>query len=284
MRELRLISVPYHDGREGVDRGRGPARLLDSASFPRSIRVETVRSVDAAAPEAARVFEIARRIAALVRAAIAEGAFPLVLAGDCNSCLGTVAGCGTQGLGVAWFDAHADFDTPEDSLSGSLDAMGLATLTGRCWEALRKTIPGFMPIDEGDVVLVAVRDLEPGQRERLRRSRIRSLEGNGFTATELRRALEDLRGRAERLYLHIDLDSLDPGEGVANQYSAPGGLSTEALVASVEDIFGRFDVAAAAVTAYNPDSDTGGRMAANAARVLAALAEIARSKVAVCSD
>jgi arginase len=278
--ELRLIASPYHDGLESVDRGRGPTCLLDVArasgalaALERPVSVEIVGPVDPASPEVARVFALSRRLAERVQSAVAAGAFPVVLAGDCNSCLGTVAGCGTYGLGVVWFDAHADFDSPEDSLSGSLDATGLAMLTGRGWRALRETVPGLAPIDEDHVVLAAVRDLEPAQRDRLRGSRIRSLEGNTFSQADFRVALDDLHDRAERVYLHIDLDSLDPSEGTANQYSAPGGLTCAQLLAGVADVFDRFDVVAASITAYNPDSDTDGRMAATATRLLAAVAE-----------
>jgi arginase len=278
--ELRLIASPYHDGLESVDRGRGPTRLLDVArasgalaALERPVSVEIVGPVDPASPEAARVFALTRRLAERVRSAVAAGAFPVVLAGDCNSCLGTVAGCGTDGLGVVWFDAHADFDSPEDSLSGSLDGMGLAMLTGRGWRALRETVPGLAPIDEDHVVLAAVRDLEPAERDRLRGSHIRSLEGSDFSQADFRVALDNLHDRAGRVYLHIDLDSLDPSEGTANQYSAPGGLTCVQLLAGVADVFDRFDVAAASITAYNPDSDTDGRMAATATRLLAAVAE-----------
>jgi arginase len=278
--ELRLIASPYHDGLEGVDRGAGPARLVDTAyasgvvtAFEHRFSVEILGPVDPAVPEAARVFELSRRLADRVRAAIAGDAFPLVLAGDCNSCLGTVAGCGIDRLGVVWFDAHADFDTPEDSRSGSLDGMGLAMLTGRGWQALLKTIPGLAPIDERQIVLAAVRDFDPAQRDRLQRSRIGVLEGERFSEADLRATLDDLRERARRLYLHIDLDALDPSEGTANQYSAPGGLSTAQLVAGIADVFDRFDVVSASITAYNPDSDIDGRMATAAMRVLAALAE-----------
>jgi arginase len=278
--ELRLIVSPYHDGLESVDRGRGPTCLLDAARASEALAVlehpvslEIVGPVDPASPEVARVFEVSRCLGERVQSAVADGAFPLVLAGDCNSCLGAVAGCGTDGLGVVWFDAHADFDTPDDSLSGSLDGMGLAMLTGRGWQALRDTVPGLAPIDEDHVVLAAVRDLEPAQRDRLRVSGIRSLEGNSFSEAEFRAALDDLQHRAGRVYLHIDLDSLDPSEGTANQYSAPGRLSCAQLVAGVADVFGRFDVVAASITAYNPDSDTDGRMAATATRLLAAVAE-----------
>jgi arginase len=278
--EVRLIASPYHDGLESVDRGRGPSRLLDAAhaagvldALGRPVSVEIVGPVDPATPEAARLFALSGRLAERVRLAVADGAFPVVLAGDCNSCLGTVAGCGTDGLGVVWFDAHADFDDPEDSQSGSLDEMGLAMLTGRGWQALRETVPGLAPIDEDHVVLAAVRALEPAQRDRLRGSRIRSLEGNNFSEADLRMVLDDLHDRAARVYLHIDLDSLDPSEGTANQYSTPGGLSCAQLMAAVADVFDRFDVVAASITAYNPDSDTDGKMATTATRLLAAVAE-----------
>ena len=78
--------------------------------------------------------------------------FPLVFAGNCNSGLGTTAGAGPQGLGVVWFDAHADFDDPEENESGFFDVMGLAPLTGRGWRALRHTIPGHAPIPERNVI------------------------------------------------------------------------------------------------------------------------------------
>jgi arginase len=277
--ELRLIVSPYHDGLERVDRGRGPIRLLEAAraspafaALGRPVSVETVGPVDPSNSEAARVFALSRGLAEHVRSAVADAAFPVVLAGDCNSCLGTVAGCGTDGLGVVWFDAHADFDSPDDSPSGSLDAMGLAMLTGRGWRTLRETVPGLAPIDEDRVVLAAVRDLEPAQWDRLRGSRIRSLEGNDFSEDDICVALDDLRQRARRVYLHIDLDSLDPSEGIANQYSAAGGLTCAQLLAGVAAVFDRFSVVAASITAYNPDSDTDGRMATTAACLLAALA------------
>jgi len=275
---LRLIASPYHDGLAQVDRGRGTTRLLEELHASGALSalghpgtVETVAPVSPATPEAARVFELNRGLAGHVRDANADGVFPVVLAGDCNSCLGTVAGCGARDLGVVWFDAHADFDTPEDSRSGSLDGMGLAMLTGRGWDALRETIPGLAPIPESHVVLVSARDLEQTQRDRLQRSRIRCLEGNAFSDTDLRVALDELRERVRRVYLHIDLDALDPGEGTANQYSAPDGLSSARLQSAVGEVFDRFHVVAAAITAYNPLSDADGRMADTATRLLTAI-------------
>ncbi|WP_185845879.1 arginase family protein [Kibdelosporangium aridum] len=270
---LRVIASPYHDGLAEFDRGRGPARLLQAVSPQLAAEsVVTVPAVDTSLPEAARVFELARQLSHCVRAALAEGVFPLVLAGDCNSSLGTAAGCGTDGLGVIWLDAHPDFDTPDQSHSGSLDAMGLAVLTGRGWSSLRERVIGLEPVDDTSVLHISARDYEPGQRAELLRSGIHVLEGNTFTDAELGAELDHLANRVRRMYLHIDLDCLDPSEGIANQYSADGGLSCARLLDIIEDVFGRFDVSAAAVTAYNPSSDVDGRMASTASRVLAAIA------------
>lgn len=96
----------------------------------------------------------------------------VVVSGNCNSALGTTAALASHRLGVLWFDAHADFDVPDDNLSGFFDVMALSTMTGSCWAALRRTIPGFREVAERNVVLVGERDLEPYQRERLNRSQI----------------------------------------------------------------------------------------------------------------
>ena len=69
--------------------------------------------------------------------------FPVVLAGNCNSYVGTLAGLETDRAGVSWFDAHGDFNTPETTTTGFLDGMGLAMASGRCWKAMPETIAWF---------------------------------------------------------------------------------------------------------------------------------------------
>src|SRR4051794_32452175 len=76
----------------------------------RELTAEWVAPVDESLPEIARIFELDRRLARHVADARRRGEFPLVLAGNCVSCLGTTAGAQDQGdLGVVWLDAHADF-------------------------------------------------------------------------------------------------------------------------------------------------------------------------------
>ena len=197
MPPLKLIAWPYHAGLEDVGMGAGPGALVEDHEFLAALGhpdVDFVPPVDESQPEIARIFELDRRLAGHVRATSDAGRFPLVLGGNCVSCLGTTAGVGaTDGeLGVVWFDAHADFDTSDDNLSGFTDVMGLAIQTGTGWRALRETIPGFTPVPEGNVVLAGVRDLEPYQRERVDGSQLRTVPGP-IDGDDLRAALDDLR-------------------------------------------------------------------------------------------
>jgi arginase len=274
---LQLIAWPYHAGLRDVSMGLGASVLARDAGFHAALEAggctvtgETVPPVDASLPEVARIFELDRRLARRVAAACARGAFPLVLGGNCCSCLGTVAGSGAAG--AVWFDAHADFDTPDDNLSGFTDVMGLAILTGSGWRALRDTIPGFAPLAEEDVVLAGVRDLEPYQQVRLAASAVRTVPG-AIDPVALADALDRLHESVTRVYLHVDLDALDAGAGRANPYAAPGGPSLDGLLAAVDAVFDRFDVAAAALTAYDPREDRDGAVAEAARRLAGAIAQ-----------
>jgi arginase len=255
--------------------GAGAARLASDGALRAGIEEagwtlqhDEVDPVDESDPETARVIELIRRLAEHVRKAVTQGVFPLVLAGNCNSCLGTTAGAGIQNLGVVWFDAHADFDDPEENESGFFDVMGLAMLTGRGWRGLRQTIPGHAPIPERNVIVAGVRDLEPYQRRRLERSDLVVLPGE-IGLDQFEAALSDLSGRVQRIYLHVDLDSIDIGDARANKYAAPGGPTVDQLSDCVRRVTQsrRFDVTAAAITAYDPVFDAEERTLQAARRI-----------------
>lgn len=152
--------------------------------------------------------------------------------------------------------------------------MGLSLLTGRGWRALRARVPGLAPVPEAHVLLVGARDLAPHQRRRLEASGIVRLAVDAEPAA-VDEALDGLRARTPRLYVHLDLDALDPTEGVANRYAAAGGLSAESVLAILDRAFARFAVAAIAVTAYEPAVDRDGRMRATAHRLLVAIGTLA---------
>jgi arginase len=199
--------------------------------------------------------DVVRAIAQTAREVVARGDFPLVLAGVCSSSLGTVAGLGTPpGLGVVWFDAHGDFNTPETTPTGFFDGMPLAMLTGTGWSALRAGVENLRPLDEANVVLVGARDLDPPEQERLEHSGVRCVR----PGEPLEPALSALAARVHDVYVHVDLDVLDPSEGQANRYRSENGLTADEVASAIGEVARRFTIRAAALTAYEPVYDTGG--------------------------
>ncbi len=157
------VLAPYDSGHRGVRMGAGPKHLWDNglqealrSEYRPSLAFAEVHPETAPPAEVATAFELDRLVSDRVREAIAEGEFPLVLSGNCNTSVGTIAGVGKGGLGVVWFDAHADFNTPATTTTGFTDGMGLAIAVGHCWETMAQGVPGFSPVAEEDVVLAAV--------------------------------------------------------------------------------------------------------------------------------
>ena len=219
--------------------------ILSSALATDGVPVVTVEPAEESTNEIGASIAVVHAVAETVRGVD----FPVVLSANCNSSLGTITGIGGD-VGVVWFDAHADFNTPDTTGSGFFDGMGLAILTGTGWARLRE---GLATVPEEHVVHVGARDIDDSERERLEASEIQVVRRPPLDA-----ALDSLRERVDAVYVHVDLDVLDPSVGRANAWAAPDGLLTEELTAAIDAIAGRFDVRAAAFTAYDPACDPEG--------------------------
>jgi arginase len=265
MSGVTLIKVPYHLGRKGVVLGAGPAPLAEAIGGD-SILVE--RS-EPASNEVYATFDVVRQLATAVRDTLAVGRLPLVLAGNCHSAVGTVASLGRD-VGVVWFDAHPDFHTPDSSPTGFIDGMALALVTGEGWAELRSTVNGLRPVPEDRVVLVGAREVDPTEEERLAASAVVRAD-----AVSLKSALDELAERVDKVYVHIDLDVLDPAEGKASDWAVEGGFTAAELEHALSTILARFDVPAAAFTAYDPRCDPQGRVPTIAAALARRLAPAA---------
>jgi arginase len=239
---LTIVQVPYHLGRGGTGSPHGVDVLTEALADTRAevVRVET---------EGGESNEIAASLAvvrALAEAVRAVDGFPLVLAGNCSSALGTVTGIGGD-VGVVWLDAHGDFNTPDTTGSGFLDGMGLAMLTGAGWATLRD---GLATVPEKHVVHVGGRDFDPGERTRFEHSDVAVVRRPPLDA-----ALDALQEHVSSVYVHVDLDVLDPAVGIANSLAVPDGLSVEELEDVIDAVGARFEIRAAAMTWYEPDGD-----------------------------
>jgi len=265
---IAIIGVPYSLDALRVGMGAAPEALLAAGLAERAraagweVAQTTLIEIPASdASREERIGSLLGQLADAVRRARANGRFPLVVGGDCLTALGTLAGLLTpESTAVAWLDAHGDFNTPQTTLSGYLGGMPLACATGRGLEALRLASGLEALLPEAHVALIGVRDLDPPEAEALAGSSVmlvRSVELEGGLRA-LNAGLAAL-GELDQLYLHVDVDVLDPAEAPGVDFPAPGGLSLEGLRVIVQRIAGMGNLAALGITAVNPEKDIDGR-------------------------
>jgi arginase len=277
--QTQILAVPYDSARRGQRMGAGPERLV-ARGLEQSLRAKghdvlsrVIELPEGWHAEIETAFSLMRPLADAVRTARAAGRFPLILAGNCNTSVGTVAGLDGR-IGVLWFDAHGDFNTPDTTVGGFLDGMALAILTGRCWRELARAVPGFRPVPEHQVHLLGVRDLDPLEREALTASAV-TVTAPADIRQAVTAATRDLPGDVDGVYLHLDLDVLDPSVGRVNQYAAPDGLSLMQLERAIAAVGEAVPIAAASLSAYDPSFDEDGRVAAAALRLAGAILQAA---------
>jgi arginase len=210
---VTVLQVPYH-----LD------EFLPDLDLP--LRAEHVIRTDLPPGDVwARLAALYRLVAGAVADEAGHGARPVVLSGDCTTALGTMAGLQRASIdaGIVWFDAHGDVQTLETTASGYLGGFPLRLLVGYRPELIAVRL-GLRPVPEHKVVLVGARDLDPPEAVYLAGARI----GRADVADLGAAVLPD-----GPLYVHLDVDVIDPAGVPGLRYPAPGGPGgtevTEAL-------------------------------------------------------
>jgi arginase len=249
-RQVRVLGVPMDLGadRRGVDMGPSAIRYGGLADQLESAGVDCIDGGDIAVPRPeesdpdagglpfgrAKFFretkEVCEDVTTAVDATLMQDQFPLVLGGDHSIGIGTIAGAARDGeeLGVIWFDAHGDFNTPETTPSGNIHGMSLAAVLGdgpfadHDWAHTPQ-------VNEENVVLVGLRDVDDGERRRLYESDV-----TAFTMSDIDRrsapdvvaeALEIATDGTDGIHVSLDLDWLDPTEAPGVGTPVRGGVS-----------------------------------------------------------
>jgi arginase len=259
---IAAVLAPYDSGHHQERMGLGPQHLWQAIapmlqSKGHATRADVITVPEGFLTEIATTFSVARAIAERVADCQRDGWLPLVLSGNCNASVGTVSGCGSGTTGVVWFDAHGEATTPETTRSGFLDGMGISILAGQCWRVLARSVPGFAPLVGEQIILVGARDVEPEEADVLQRLGVTQVRD----VDDLRAALALLRARAgiDGVYLHIDLDVLDPREATANQWAPPGGLAIASMQAALATVRQVLPIKAVGLASYSPEIDRDGR-------------------------
>jgi arginase len=184
---------------------------------------------------------------------VAPGEHAVLIGGDCSISVPAIAHHAEQhrhategeALAVVWFDAHGDLNTPDSSPSGSFAGMALRTVIGEGAEPL--TRGGLSPVH---ATLVGARSLDDAEADYIASSGIGTHAGDD--AADLAAAI--VATGATRVYLHIDLDVLDPAEITGVGDAVPFGLTRVQLVDAIRAIRERLPLAGATIAGFAPAS------------------------------
>lgn len=208
-----------------------------------------------------------------------DGFFTVGLLATCPSMPGLVAGLQRSGttieplrIGMLWLDAHPDFNTPETTRSGSLGGMPVSVATGRSLHVMRRDAKLDPPMSDRHVVMAGVRLTDPLEQRLLDDSQIEQLSVDDLRnlTPAVWQQMDRLNSISDKLYIHIDMDVLNPREVMAHGNKVPGGPSSEELARLFEQIFARYPKASAIGFATIPPTDEGGRSIAALNRMIAA--------------
>lgn len=235
---LAVVEVPQWRGSSSATARRLPegARLLAGLVPGAAQRVDVVDE----AGDGALAVNAARTRAALDRT---RGRPVLTAGGDCGVDVAPIAAAVRRHgdrLAVVWFDAHGDLNTPASSPSGAFHGMVLRTLLG---EGPAGLVPD-RPLRPGQVVLAGVRALDPAERA--------YAEAEGLPIVRDPAALVAAVGDVDAVYVHLDLDVLDPETFASVGAPEPGGLTPNQVIDMVTALADRFEIAGIGITEYEP--------------------------------
>jgi len=259
---LALVEMPYSGARNVPELSGGPAYLL-AGGLEEELRSEGValsptRTVALTADDEREYGEWHRmglangHLAEIVAANRRGGAITVGLLSNCTSVIGMLGGLQHSGpdevpraVGLVYIDAHGDFNVPETTLSGMLGGMPVAVSAGMALDRLRRE-SGLDPAVPADhIVMGAVRDLDPLEREALDRSDVQQLTAEDLRHPDaVRRQIERLARISDVIYVHVDMDVLDPAEVPGHPLTVPGGPTSAELAAAIETMFREPKVAA----------------------------------------
>ena len=177
----------------------------------------------------------------------------LMAGGDCTHITGIVGGLQdahgpSVRIGLVWFDAHGDFNTPYTTLSGMLGGMPVAVCAGLAFPRWREGSHIVAPLPTDRILMVDVRNLDPAEAELIKAAGIPvAAPAAGFPGQNLDETVNELAGRCDLLYFHIDSDILDerfvPNHGTRE----PNGPDMAQVQAAIKTVMATGKVAVLAV-------------------------------------
>jgi arginase len=285
-RKIRVIGVPLDLGqsRRGVDMGPSAVRVAGLEAKLESLghKVQDAGNIPVAQPETKRagnprakylreITATCTKHAELILRALEAGETPIALGGDHSVAVGTVSGVAEfhrrqeQRVGLIWIDAHSDINTPETSPSGNVHGMPLAAIMGLGPPDLSNIFDWSPKIAPENCVIVGVRDIDPVERENVRRAGVEVFTMRDIDERGMRTIMEEaLRnpGRGTAGYhVSLDMDWIDPEDAPGVGTPVRGGATYREAHLAMEIIADHGRMSSFEIVEVNPVIDEHNRTA-----------------------
>jgi arginase len=297
VRKVTFIGVPLDlgAGRRGVDMGPSAIRGAELHSRVRELGYEVEdhgdilvtipETRDPGDPKLKYLKEIRQTCESLrdtVEEALGEGAMPVVLGGDHSLAMGSIAGASRyhrkkhkKKVGLIWFDAHGDMNTPDTSPSGNIHGMPLAVALG-LGEASLVDLAGQTPmVDGARSAVVGLRDVDPAERHNIKETGIGAYTMRDIDERGMRHVMEEAIKRASTgtagIHVSFDVDGIDPDFAPGVGTPSPGGISYREAHLAMEMLADTGRVISAEFVEVNPILDHRNNTAKLAVGLLASL-------------
>jgi len=253
-------------------RDRGNIRVADPDEGLASHYVEKDVKVGPRAHHVEEIVRAAEELAKVVAEIVRSGGTPLVLGGDHSIAMGTLAGLARAGSrpGVVYIDAHPDINTAATSPSGNVHGMPLAVALGLAGDPFPRALRGT--IDGGATALVAIRDVDAGERENIKKAGATALTMADIDRIGIAAAMEKaiaVASRGDGIHLSLDMDALDPNEAPGVGTPVRGGLTYREAQLAMEMLAASGKLRSLEVAEVNPILDAGNRTASLAVELIA---------------
>jgi arginase len=258
---LSILGVPlsYGQSKGGVHLGPAAIRVAGLAQRISSLgyevndrgdllieRSHSLPGFDEKLKYLTEIHDACERLTTEVEQIVDAGEMPLTIGGDHSIAIGSLSGVvksfrkRDERLGLIYLDAHADMNTPDTTPSGNIHGMPLAVLLGYGAPELLN-VGGFSPkFDPRLCAHVGARDLDPGERELIRKLGIRFFTMREIDERGLAACIDDALAIASQgsggYAVTFDVDVLDPGDAPGSGTLVRGGLSYREAHLAMEKI------------------------------------------------
>ncbi len=291
--KIRVIGAPVDLGadRRGVDMGPSAIRIAHLGQQLQELgyAVEDIGNIPVPMPEMAEpgdprckfrkeILAVSEHLSGQVYSSLRDKRIPLILGGDHSIAMGTVAGVSrfyrerSQAIGLLWFDAHGDINTPETSLSGNVHGMPVAHILGLGLKEFTH-LAGFAPmVSAKNSVLIGVRELDPGEKDHIRQLGLKVFTMKDIDQQGLPRimdqALEIVTDHTVGFHVSYDMDWLDPSVAPGVGTRVPGGATYREGHFALERVADSRKLLSMEVTEVNPLFDEQNQTGLCAARLI----------------